>query len=141
MTLADAIALATLGFTVLVAGVGATWGIGRVRDAVRDELSVSEQRIEAKIEDIERTLAGKVEDVERTSNSRIEGLRHEVGEGISAVRQKIHEVELWGRDNYVKQKQYDAFITLLTQNLRMEFQKLEDRFNRVEDKLDKKLAI
>jgi hypothetical protein len=108
------IALISLAFNVLVAAVGLTWGVGKIRDAVRDE----------------------IEDYEDKNDERIDTLRVNVGEMGAALRTKISEVELFTRDTFVRRDSFNKILDSFAAMLRSEVTRLDSRLNRMENKID-----
>ena len=54
------------------------------------------------------------------------------GEAMSAIRQKISEMELWNRDNFVNQRTFEAIVS--------DIRRLEDKIDRRFDAVDRKLT-
>jgi len=108
------IAIVSLVFNIIVASVGLTWGIGRVRDAVRDE----------------------VEEHKRETDGKIDSLRLGINEMGTAIRSKITDVELHMRDNYVRRDTFSRFMDSISEVIRLSLEKIEKRLDRMENKLD-----
>lgn len=114
MPVSDMIAIVSLVFNIIVASVGLTWGIGRVRDAVRDE----------------------VEEHKRETDGKIDSLRLGINEMGTAIRSKITDVELHMRDNYVRRDTFSRFMDSISEVIRLSLEKIEKRLDRMENKLD-----
>ena len=54
------------------------------------------------------------------------------GEAMSAIRQKISDMELWNRDNFVNQRTFEAIVS--------DLRRLEDKIDRRFDAVDRKLV-
>jgi hypothetical protein len=108
------IALISLAFNVLVASIGLTWGIGKIRDAVRDE----------------------IEDYKDKVDNQIDTLRLNAGEMGAALRTKISEVELFTRDTFVRHDSFNKILDSIASMLRSEVTRLDSRLNRMENKMD-----
>lgn len=54
------------------------------------------------------------------------------GEAMSAIRQKISDMELWNRDNFVNQRTFEAIVS--------DIRRLEDKIDRRFDAVDRKLT-
>lgn len=59
-----------------------------------------------------------------------------IGEAISAIRQKINDVELWGRDNYVAKDDFTEALNRLNQSMVRMDDSLGARLIRMEAKID-----
>lgn len=114
MSLADMIALISLAFNIIVASVGLTWGIGRIREAVRDEIEEHKEKV----------------------NFSINELRSYTGEVATALRTKITEVELFTRDHFVRVDTFARFADSVSELLKQSLDKLDKRLDRMENKLD-----
>lgn len=114
MSLADMIATISLVFNIIVAAVGLTWGVGKVRLAVRDEIEKHKDRV----------------------NSEVKSLRSETGEMGAALRQKVTEVELFVRDNFIHKDTFTRFADSVTELIRQSLEKIDKRLDRMENKLD-----
>lgn len=117
MVIADEVATyAGAAAALLVAGVGGLLKLGNIAikkqiDALRLELT-------------------------QTSHVEIDDAVNQFGETVSAIRQKITEVELWNRDNFVNSKTFDSIVT----DMRDAWRRLEDKIDRRFDMVDRKLS-
>lgn len=114
MSLADMIALISLAFNIIVAAVGLTWGVGKVRFAVRDEIDRHKDRV----------------------NGEVQSLRGETGEMGIAIRTKINDVELFVRDNFVRKDTFARFADSMSELIRQSLEKIDKRLDRMENKMD-----
>lgn len=108
-------AIAVAGFFVnlVVMIVGGTWKLGRMQAALT-----------------EAVLTHKREVGEEFSI-----VRREFGEAVSALRQKVTDVEIWSRDNFARR---DSVHTL-GGRLETQMMQLEERLSGQLEKLDKRL--
>lgn len=118
-----------LGLGVL--GFITTWVLGafklgraveQMRAGVREEIEEEREKIIAKIEQLEAKF-----DDEQTSQD------HRFGEVGAAMRQymadiekKVREVEIYGRDHYVKISDFDKAIERLGETFRLAITELKD---------------
>lgn len=121
MTTADILAAASLGLNLLIAIVGLTWGIGKIKDAVRDEIEEHKLRMDAKFEDTDR---------------KIDAANLRAGEIGAAIRNKVSEVELHLRDHYVRRDSFDRVIGMIIESIKALGDKIEHRLERMETKID-----
>jgi hypothetical protein len=96
-----------------------TFQVTRVEKELRDDM-------DAQIDNLQRD----VHNLTILGAERGETIRHEFGETASAIRQKIHDVETWNRDNFVRKESFE----LVVRRIESSIEKLGDRF---EDKLDR----
>lgn len=55
---------------------------------------------------------------------------------FTAIREKIREVELFGRDTYMRRESFYKTMEMLSADLKSNFLKLEGRLDRMETKID-----
>lgn len=110
----DFIAAASLAFNMLAAVIALTWGLSRVRDTVRDEIEMNREKLESDIDNLGRSF----------------------GESLSAIREKIREVELFGRDTYMRRDSFYKTMEILSADIKNQFTRLDHRLERMEGKLD-----
>jgi len=115
MPSAELIAAISLLLNVIVAAVGLTWGIAKIRETVRDEIEEHKVIVEGKIE----------------------SLRSNTGEMGAALRSKITEVELFMRDTFVRRDSFNTFASAIADNIKIQFDKVDRRLERMESKLDR----
>lgn len=114
LTFAEIIALGSLAFNMIAAIVALTWGLGRVRDAVRDEIDANRDRFDADIDNLGRSF----------------------GETAAAIREKVREVELFTRDTFIRRDSFYKSWELLSADMKAQFARLDSRLERMETKLD-----
>ena len=114
MTFTESIALSSLCFNVVAAVIALTWGLSRVRDAVREEIDSNRDRLEADIDNLGRSF----------------------GETVAAVREKVREVELFTRDTFIRRDSFYKSWELLSADIKAQFSRLDSRLERMETKLD-----
>lgn len=114
MTPSETIALAGLTLNILVALVGLTWGVAKIRDAVRAEIESHRERIDGELDALTRS----------------------VGKNLIELRDKIREVELYVRDTYLRRDSFNELMKGFSADLRSNFDKVEARLERMEAKID-----
>lgn len=60
-----------------------------------------------------------------------------IGETFTAMREKIREVELFGRDTYMRRESFYKTMEMLSADLKSNFLKVETRLDRMETKIDR----
>ena len=114
LTAGEIIAICSLAFNMVAAVIALTWGLGRVRNTVRDEIETNRDRFDADIENLGRNF----------------------GETASALREKMREVELFGRDTYMRRDSFYKTMDMLSADMKAQFSRLDQRLERMENKLD-----
>lgn len=56
---------------------------------------------------------------------------------VAAMQDKLREVELYTRDNFVRSSLFDQIVKLLSDNTEMRFGRLQASMDRLEDKVDR----
>lgn len=110
------VAIGSLCLNIGIAIVGATWGITKIKDAVRDAIDKHRQKYDDDLDSLGRSF----------------------GEGLAALRQKVHELETWARDEFVRKGSFESSTNRMERTIAAEFDKLEKRLDRMEAKIDSK---
>lgn len=93
---------------------------------IRDLESDTHLSVDSQIDNVTRDLNNHQASVAE----RFDAMRHEAGEMGSALRTKIHEVETWNRDTFVRKESFDLVVSRFEKSL----EKMTDR---LENKIDK----
>lgn len=110
------IAICSLLLNLGVAVVGATWGIAKIKDTVRDAMDDHRKEFDGQLDTLGRSF----------------------GETVLALRQKIHEIETWARDEFVRKGSFEQAVNRMEHTVGDQFSKLEKRLERMELKIDSK---
>jgi hypothetical protein len=113
------IAVGTLCLALLAYAVKLTWAVSRIE---KEQREYTDAQVDNLQRDLTEMTAGSVQ--------RADSLRHEAGEMGAALRTKIHEVEVFSRDTFVRKDSFELVIGRLEKSM----EKLGDR---VEEKLEK----
>lgn len=116
MTIVEIGVLASLALNVSIAIVGATWGIAKIKDAVRAEVASHKEKIDLELDALGRSF----------------------GETAAAIRQKVHDIETWSRDEFVRKGSFENVMTRMEKTGGAQFDKIEARLERMEGKIDSK---
>lgn len=116
MMIAEIGVLASLALNGAIAIVGATWGIANIRKAVRDAVDAHKEKYDQELDALGRSF----------------------GETAQAIRQKLHEVETWARDEFVRKGSFEGAVNRLERTVDDKFNKIEARLERMETKIDSK---
>lgn len=91
----------------------------RVTEAKGIAVNALQEAAEAKND--HDALREKVDELTRTHGDLIDRRSREIGDSLAAIRQKITDVELWNRDNFVKRDDFAlAMKELKDSNMRLE---------------------
>lgn len=112
-----AIGLTALGFVlnVIVLMGGGLWKLTRVENAIKDDIAKHQ----------------------KYTDDELAKLRREFGETVAAIRQKLHEVELWSRDHFVLRPAFDVALKQVTNAIEQMDEKIEARLMRMESKIER----
>lgn len=99
-------------------------------------LDQSRKEINEKIEVKDKALTEELINLERRFKLDIDQSLRAVGESMSAIRTKMTDVELWGRDHYVDKNTFNLVITDLKRSWERFEEKLDKRLEGIEHKLD-----
>lgn len=127
MTVAETVAVAGLLLNILIAVVGLTWGVSKIRDTVRREVEEDREKITLEINALRHSHDGQ-----------IGTLRRDTGEVTAALRQKITEVELFNRDTFMRRDSFYEVMKGYGADMRSQFEKIDSRLERMEAKIDSK---
>lgn len=126
--MADAGLVISAGTAVAAVGyaVRLTWKLSRIEKEIRDDFN-------AQIDNCQRDNAKIV----REHADKTETLRHEFGEVGSALRTKIHDVETWNRDTFVRKDSFEMVIGRLEKSIDKLGDKIEDKLDRMFERTQK----
>src|SRR5689334_15871740 len=110
------LAIGSLALNIGIAVVGATMGIAKIKDAVRDAMDEHRDEFDAKIEQLGRNF----------------------GETAAAIREKVHQVEVWARDEFVRKQSFEGAVSRMEKAVDDKFNGIIDRLDRMENKIDTK---
>lgn len=91
-----------------------------------------------KLSQVEGSLRAAIESSRREIDGRIDAQSREFGETVSALRQKIHEVEIWSRDTFMRADGFYKVKDELTGEIKAVRDELKTDLRRMETKLDSK---
>jgi hypothetical protein len=112
--------LATFILGLIAHAMKLTFQLTRVEKELRDEM-------DAQVDNLQRDVVS----LQTAGLERAETIRHEFGETASAIRQKIHDVETWNRDTFVRKESFEMVVSRIEKSI----EKWGDRFDEKLDKL------
>jgi len=95
--------LAAVVLNIVVALRGGAWGMA-------DRLGKMEARLMAMIVENKQEAEERGDKRHLEIDRRLETHEHDIGEGLRALQQKIHEVEKWSRDEFVRRDDFQDAI-------------------------------
>jgi aminoglycoside phosphotransferase family enzyme len=118
-------ALAVVGYAVKI-----TWQMSRVEKDVRAEAVKGDKELgesmEAQIDNLQRDIVR----FHRSGMEKSDVIIREFGETAAAIRQKLHDVEVFSRDHFVSKDSFESVVGRIERS----FEKMTDR---LEEKLEK----
>ena len=91
-----------------------------------------------KLSRLEVSLSTAIEKSRKEIDDRIEVLKREFGETNAAVRSKIHEVEIWARDNFMRRDGFYKVQEQLSSEIKTVRDEMKSDLRRIEEKIDTK---
>lgn len=80
-------------------------------------------------------------EIEREIRTTSDATQRNFGETVHAMQQKIHEIETWSRDEFVRKQSFEQGIDRVEKTLAVRDERLEHRLERIEQKLDEVTSI
>lgn len=119
--MADTSFYVSIGTAAAVVGyaIRATWVVRTLEKEMRENF-------DAQIDNVQRDVVK----LERSNIDRGEAIMREFGETCAAIRQKLHDVEVYTRDTFVRKDSFELVVGRLEKSL----EKMTDR---LETKIDK----
>jgi hypothetical protein len=130
---AQFIAFVSLFCTVALGGGGVVWKLTRVETAIRDKIGSETKILDDKLGKVNERLAG----VERQQLEEIAILRREAGESIAAIRTKVHEIETWARDEFVRKGSFETVVSRMEKGIESLGEKIERRLDKMAERIEK----
>jgi hypothetical protein len=90
--------------------------------------------MDAQIDNLQRDIA----QIQATQADRAETMRHDAGEMGSALRTKIHEVEMFMRDKFVSKDSFEFVVSRLEKSMEKLGDKIEEKMERLVDRIQSK---
>jgi hypothetical protein len=100
-------AVAAVGYAIRI-----TWLLTRIEKSMRDDFRKDVSRLE------------------RDALARGDTYRQEFGETAAAIRQKMHEVEVFTRDHFVSKDSFEAVVSRFERTIEKMADRLENKFDK-----------
>lgn len=113
------IILGVLGFVVhgVIMIVMGTWKLASVKETLAQALADHREQQTTEINDTRAKLY-----------SEVDRLRRETGESILAIRQKVHDIETWSRDTFLRADQFMPVFREFTE-------KMDERLDKISESI------
>ncbi|MGJ5163142.1 hypothetical protein [Bradyrhizobium sp. HKCCYLR1051] len=126
--------LIALFITIAGGGAGVVWRLTRVEANIRKSIADETKAIEGKI----AALTAKIAAIEKQAVVDLDVTRREIGETVSAIRTKVHEIETWARDEFVRKNSFELVIARMEKSIETMGDKIDKRLERLTEKIDGK---
>ena len=103
-----------------------TRAVSRAETEIRADL-------DAQIDNLQRDISK----LERTSMERSDVMTRDFGETVAAVRQKVHDVEVFTRDTFVRKDSFEMVVGRLEKSIEKLGDKIEDKLERFVERFNK----
>ncbi len=103
----------TFAALVIAYAVRITWAIGSNNESIRSDM-------EERFAERDRNIA------ERDTR-----LHREIGETFAAMRGKIHEMEMWNRDHFVRKESFELVVGRIEKSIEKMGDKLEEKLDQM----------
>lgn len=118
--------IVTVGTTVW----GVAWKLSGIKfDLEKQIADTANQLREERIEQVEATRKDRTREIEASAR--------EVGEGMAALRQKVVDMELWNRDNFVRRPDFQNVVDSFTRAIEGMRADMNAGYLRLDSKLDR----
>jgi hypothetical protein len=128
--------LLTLAGSLLVAGWRGRGIQAKLEKQISDQAADHETKTLRLAAELRAETEKRFETARRDRSAEIDLAGRAYGEVANALRQKIHEVETWSRDNFVREQVFQNFLESLTksnENLRAD---MNSNYQQLNKKLD-----
>lgn len=111
------LALGAAGFMITWAGLwfGAGRFVEKIKAAVKKDIETERDKIVDRIEELERQF----QDEQRSQDHNVGEMGAALRRHIETVHEKLREVEIWGRDNYLKIDDFEKAVERLSSDFRL----------------------
>lgn len=120
----------------IVAACALAFSIATTVLGILQRLSTSQIKIELAAAELK--LSKAIADSKNEIDERVDRQGRDFGEVAIALRNKIHEVEMWSRDNFVRGDNFYKVSENFTASIGKLGDKIEERLERMEGKIDSK---
>lgn len=115
------VGLGVVGFFVTWTGIAIGWGkaVGTITSEIKEYTSDKISSETKKIQDDLRGLTEHFEDSQRTQDSNVSEVIFSIRQYVANVEKEMHQIEIWGRDNYVQKPEFSAALNRIEEGMRI----------------------
>lgn len=119
--------LGVAGFVlnVVVLAIGGTWALSRQARTIEGAIFANRQQTDGEFEKLRHELHLEHDDFLRR-----------FGDSLAAIRQKVSEVELWARDEFVRRDDFYRILDGINKSIAALGEKIDARTDRLETKIE-----
>ena len=114
-----------------------TWQISRIEQKVRADAAKGDKELgesmDAQIDNLQRDIIR----FHRSGMEKSDVIIREFGETASAIRQKLHDVEVFSRDHFISNDTFSATVGRIEKMFENFGDRLEKRFDKIDERFDK----
>lgn len=125
------ISVATL-LALIAHAVRATWHLRGIEIEIRADMEAQNDNLQRDI----GKMGGEITKLEKSGMERAETLRHEFGETGNALRTRMHEMETWNRDTFVRKESFEMVISRIEKTFEKSVEKLEKSIEKLGDRFE-----
>jgi N12 class adenine-specific DNA methylase len=124
--------LGVAGFVlnVIVLAIAGTWALSRHGRTIENAIHRSRQETDGEIDKLRMELRTEHDDFLRR-----------FGDSLNAIRQKVNEVELWARDEFVRRDDFYRILDGINKSIVALGDKIDARTDRLEGKIEQLRVI
>lgn len=108
----------------------------RFKETINKAISDSKLNNNTAIGEIKTLIITKANEIENETRKDIEDFRKSFGDSLPAMREKINQVELWARDEFIRRQDFYRTVDAITDSITNLGKELKERFDVMEGKID-----
>ena len=112
--------------SIIVTSVALTWKLSGIKAALDRRIDAADLALVQKEAVIKQEI---VDGIDRTART--------MAEGLAALRTKASDMEIWGRDNYVRRSDFQNVVDSFTRSIEALRADINANYQRLNDKLDR----
>lgn len=126
--------------TIMATTAAVVWQAGNIRTDMVSLLAKNKALIDDDIRAIRSEMANRAEAFSLERVRELDSVRKETGDMGGALRTKIHDVELFVRDEFIRKETFNMVIDRLTDRIGAVDANQNERSSRIESKVDGLIA-
>jgi predicted nucleic acid-binding Zn-ribbon protein len=138
MTISEITSLVSIALSIGVIVVGATWGLGKIKDAVRELIDDHRREVYKQVDALKREAGGQHDMLAQSVTEQFSAQARQFTDTFAALRQKINDVELDVAKTYMRRESFYQIKGEMSAEIKDFRNDLKDRLDRLETKIDSK---